>query len=378
MDTELRRRNRGDPAAGTLPELNKEESRSTGPSSRRWTQAVVAVAALIFLILAVVCPVTFRASLTVRKSLLFMNWLNLPLFRNLSNPESEFGLNCTRNLYISNHDDSIRIGAWHVLPRSRLAECDLQDPVRLPDARAFDDDRQVVLYLHGNGGARGGNHRRGLYQVLAYSRLLDFHVVAVDYRGYGDSSPVAPTANGLVDDASVAYDWLLAQVQGRRERITIWGHSLGTAVATYLVSRTDPEGQPSSLVLEAPFNSVADAVRNHPMALLFSLHPLFEYFFVQPVVAHADTSYETETKIRHVHCHLLILHARDDMIIPFALGQKLLQAASLTRPATAPKAQFVAFDSSKKYGHKGIFKDDQLPDLVSRFVQQSRQSSASS
>lgn len=213
-------------------------------------------------------------------------------------------------------------------------------------------------------------------QVLAYSEELDYHVVAIDYRGYGDSTPLSPTAAGLVDDAAVAYDWLLTQLHGRRDRIVVWGHSLGTAVATYLVARTDPISQPGAVVLEAPFNSVADAVRNHPTAFLFSLHPLFEYFFVSPVVTHPETNFDTEAKIRHIHSHLLILHAEDDMIVPFALGQKLFRTAVDTRPAGAPRAQFVSFPASKKYGHKAIFKDAQLPEIISNFVRNSRQRSS--
>ena len=307
-----------------------------------------------------------------------MNWLNLPLFRNLSNPEAEYGLNCTRNFFIHDDKNKMRIGTWHILPKSRIADCDLETPSRLPLERAFADERPVVLYLHGNGGARGGNHRKGLYQVLAYSDQLDYHVVAIDYRGYGDSSPLSPSAAGLVEDAATTYDWLLTQLHGRRDRIIVWGHSLGTAVATYLVSRTDPITQPGSVVLEAPFNSMADAVRNHPFvhALFFSLHPFFEYMFVQPVATNPETNFDTEAKIRHIHSHLLILHAEDDMIIPFELGKKLFRVAADTRPATAPRAQFVSFDASKKYGHKAIFRDLQLPEIISKFVQSSGKSNS--
>lgn len=69
-----------------------------------------------------------------------MNWLNLPLFRNLSNPEMEFGLNCTRSFYIES-EAGIRLGIWHILPKSRINECDLNDPERLPADKAFNDDR---------------------------------------------------------------------------------------------------------------------------------------------------------------------------------------------------------------------------------------------
>lgn len=375
MDTELRHRSRApDPMAS---ERKSPEKERRAVLVSRWKEVTALTVVFLLLLVTVICPVVFRSSVTVRKSLLFMNWLNLPLFRNLSNPEAEYGLNCTRNLYITSETSDVRIGAWHILPKGRIHECDM-NPLsdKLPADRAFADERQVILYLHGNGGARGGNHRKGLYQVLAYSDKLDYHILAIDYRGYGDSTPLTPTAAGLVQDAATAYDWLLTQLNGRRDRITVWGHSLGTAIATYLVAQTEPVSQPVSLVLEAPFNSVADAVRNHPFAQLFSWHPLFDYFFVQPLASDSETNFDTESKIRNIHSNLLILHAEDDMIIPFSMGQKLFQAAVDTRPPSAPRAQFVSFDASKKYGHKGIFRDDLLPDIISQFVRNSRQSAS--
>lgn len=372
MDTELRQRSRAPGSKTSGTKIEEKERRTTLVS--RWKEVTAVTVTVVFLIIAVICPLVFRSSVTVRKSLLFMNWLNLPMFRNLSNPETEFGLNCTRNLYITGEKNDVRIGAWHILPKSRIADCDMTTYERLPEAKAFADDRQVILYLHGNGGARGGNHRKGLYNVLAYSDKLDYHVLAIDYRGYGDSTPLSPTTAGLVQDASTAYDWLLSQVGGRRDRITVWGHSLGTAIATYLVAQTEPSSQPASVVLEAPFNSIADAVRNHPFAQLFSWHPLFDYFFVQPLASDSDTNFDSESKIRHIHSHLLVLHAEDDMIIPFSMGQKLFQTAIQTRPASAPRAHFVSFPASKKYGHKAIFRDEELPDIISQFVQSSRPS----
>lgn len=370
MDTELRQRSRAPASKTSETEVSEKEKRTSLVS--RWKEVTLVTVTVTIMVIAVICPLVFRSSVTVRKSLLFMNWLNLPLFRNLSNPELEFGLNCTRNFYITDEKNDVRIGAWHILPKGRIADCDMNTYERLPAAEAFADDRQVILYLHGNGGARGGNHRKGLYNVLAYSDKLDYHVLAIDYRGYGDSSPLSPTAAGLVQDASLAYDWLLSQVDGRKDRITVWGHSLGTAIATYLVAQTEPSSQPASVVLEAPFNSIADAVRNHPFAQLFSWHPLFDYFFVQPLATDSNTNFDSESKIRHIHSHLLILHAEDDMIIPFSMGQKLFQTAIQTRPTTVPRAHFVSFPASKKYGHKAIFRDEELPDIISQFVRSSR------
>lgn len=162
MDMELRQRSRVSAPTNQSGEVRKEKKRTSSVS--RWTRVTVVAVAALFLLLVVVCPAVFWTSLTVRKSLLFMNWLNLPMFRNLSNPEMEYGLNCTRHLFIGD-DNNVRIGTWHILPKSRIGECDLHEQSRLSSDTAFADDQPVVLYLHGNGGARGGNHRKSLYQV---------------------------------------------------------------------------------------------------------------------------------------------------------------------------------------------------------------------
>lgn len=312
--------------------------------------------------------------MTIRKSLLFMNWLNLPLFHNLSNPETEFGLNCTRNFYIDNSGEGLKIGAWHVLPGSRISECNLNSAEKISPNKAFADSNHIILYLHGNGGARGGNHRKELYKVLAYNSQLNYHIISIDYRGYGDSTPIEPDAEGIIRDAKVAYQWLLAQLNGNTQRVTVWGHSLGTAVAVHMISSLDKSKHPSSLVLEAPFTSLAEAIREHPLATLFRKHPFFDEFFVNPLVV-PETNFDSVSHIKDVTSPILILHAMDDGIIPYSQGLNLFNVAMKSQGAKTPAPKMISFDASRRYGHKGIFKDPQLPKFVSEFVNSAKTSS---
>lgn len=54
----------------------------------------------------------------------------------------------------------------------------------------FDDDRPVIIYYHGHANCRACDYRVGLYKTLTQSDILDCHVFAVDYRGFGDSTNV--------------------------------------------------------------------------------------------------------------------------------------------------------------------------------------------
>ena len=64
-----------------------------------------------------------KYSSTVRRWFLFMNYVNYQACcYNLSRPELDYGLSCTR-VFRVNSTDSIQLGVWHILPYSRNSEC---------------------------------------------------------------------------------------------------------------------------------------------------------------------------------------------------------------------------------------------------------------
>jgi len=295
-----------------------------------------------------------------------MNYVNVPLFKNLSDPLNSFQFNCTTNFYIHT-DDGIRLGVWHVLPSSLSDHCRDQNP-STHDLITFDDNRPIFFYLHGNGGARGGEHRRRLYKVLTRNNRLDAHVIAFDYRGYGDSTNVWPTPSGVTSDAKSVYYWLIRQKNVDKKRIIIWGHSLGTAVTTRLISELPKADHPRASVLEAPFTSIGEALKSHPMAAPFKHLPLFEWFFVEPIVKNELTNFDSTSLLSRIDLPLLILHAMDDGIVPFHLGYKLYEQSLKDQPKNCKKAQMIAFNGEYGYGHKSIFKDPELPKIIENFI----------
>ena len=77
--------------------------------------------------------------------------------------------------------------------------------------------------------------RVGLYKRLL---ALGYYVLAVDYRGYGDSTIISPvTEASCVTDARAALAWLTAKL-GDKVKVVVWGHSLGTAIASHMVSES--------------------------------------------------------------------------------------------------------------------------------------------
>jgi pimeloyl-ACP methyl ester carboxylesterase len=107
-------------------------------------------------------------------------------------------------------------------------------------------DKQTILFLHGNTGTRALSLRTVLY--TAYTSRLNSNVLAIDYRGFGDSEGL-PTEAGVAVDARTGWDYLIKQ-GARAEDILIMGHSLGTAVASLLAAQLGRENVvPRGLVL---------------------------------------------------------------------------------------------------------------------------------
>jgi len=110
----------------------------------------------------------------------------------------------------------------------------------------------ALLYLHGARWNLTGSVTR-----IERWRQLGFSVLAVDYRGFGKSSDVAPTEEYAYEDAEAAWQ-ALAQLAPNHKRYIV-GHSLGGAIAAELASRHPEAG---GLVLEAEIDCTDQAVKS--------------------------------------------------------------------------------------------------------------------
>jgi pimeloyl-ACP methyl ester carboxylesterase len=163
----------------------------------------------------------------------------------------------------------------------------------------------TVLVCHGNGGNIG--HLLGNLGLLS---SLGLSCLAFDYRGYGHSSG-RPTEAGTYLDAQAAYDWLTGAKSIPPEQIILLGRSLGASVAAHLAGRVRVAG----LAAEGAFTSYVDiAARFYPYLPV----RLFRRFLFH---------YDTLAYIKDVRCPVMVLHSRDDELVPFALAARLFEAA---------------------------------------------------
>jgi abhydrolase domain-containing protein 12 len=104
----------------------------------------------------------------------------------------------------------------------------------------------------------------------AFTSRLDANVLAIDYRGFGDSTGT-PTEDGLLTDGRAAWDWLIAQGASPQDVIIV-GHSLGSAVASGLSGSLSEEGVKfRGTVLMSPFSSLYTLVDTYH---IFGLLPV--------------------------------------------------------------------------------------------------------
>lgn len=160
-----------------------------------------------------------------------------------------------------------------------------------------------VLYFHGNAGNATG-------RVLFHAGLLRLgvNVLVAEYRGYGESEGV-PDEEGVYRDADGFYAYARDTLGIAPERLTLYGHSLGSAVAIDLASRKPAAG----LIVEGALTSVPDRGQE-----------LYPYL---PITMMAKNRFASIEKIGRVAMPKLFLHALDDEVIPIAHGRRLFETA---------------------------------------------------
>ncbi|XP_072437400.1 lysophosphatidylserine lipase ABHD12 [Chiloscyllium punctatum] len=335
-------------------DIDEKTGMRTGHWRNSWLSRFKKLA--VWLLAVYICiPFIVKICPAIQAKLVFLNFVRLPYFIDLKRPQDQ-GLNHTWNFYLK-PEETITIGAWHTVPASLWKEAQGKDQMWYEGTLAL--GHPIILYFHGNAGTRGGDHRVQLYKVLSSQ---GYHVVAFDYRGWGDSEGT-PSESGMTTDAVYTYKWLKAR--SGKSSVYIWGHSLGTGVATNVVRHLSvKDTPPDALILESPFTNIREEAKSHPFSLVYRYLPGFDWFFLDPITE-SGIIFPSDENVQHITCPLLILHAEDDAVIPFHLGRKLFDIAS---SKSNRKVQFVSFHKDLGYRHKYIYKSPQLPHILRKFL----------
>lgn len=163
----------------------------------------------------------------------------------------------------------------------------------------------TVLYFHGNGGTLGGIDQMDRIHELGFS------VLVISYRGYGKSEGGFPSESQVYADAEAAWSYLAQTRKIPPKQITIYGYSIGGAVAIDLAVN-HPEAR--ALIAQSTFTSMKDmAVRN----------PYFRAFPLEIILTQRFNSIE---KVKSLKMPAFYIHGDADELVPPAMSQALYDA----------------------------------------------------
>ena len=180
--------------------------------------------------------------------------------------------------------------------------------------------RGTLLHLHGN-----AENISTFIAAVHWLPARGYNVFLLDYRGYGRSEGAA-YVSGIHADAELALEYLVGRGGVDRDRLVVFGQSLGGSVAIHAVAHSPHRTQVRAVISEGAFSSYRRIAREKmqllwltrylrgPLGFLFS-----DEYAAAPVV----------TEIAPVP--LLIIHGDADPIVPVS------HAHALYAPAREPK-----------------------------------------
>lgn len=166
----------------------------------------------------------------------------------------------------------------------------------------------TLLYLHGT----FRNLYRNLPKIDAL-REAGFAIVAVDYRGWGDSTPIVPSEATIVADTWRAWAEVVRRQPDPGRRV-IFGHSMGGTVAVTLASQLRHGVDYGALALESTFTRMPDVAAAAG-------------FWGRVGASVTTLEFDAASRIGSVDAPIWMLHGDADHTVPIELGRRLRDAA---------------------------------------------------
>lgn len=159
-------------------------------------------------------------------------------------------------------------------------------------------DHDIILYAHGNAGWIGN-----LIGSDVVNRLSKFgSVMLFDYRGYGCSTGT-PDETGMYKDIRAVWNFLKKKGVAS-DRITVYGHSLGSSISSHFVRSQVKKGDPPKrLILVAGFSHIKDIAKE--------IYPILSTFVM------VDFNNDDNVSAIDGTVPIYILHSRRDEVIGF-------------------------------------------------------------
>jgi len=176
--------------------------------------------------------------------------------------------------------------------------------------------KATVLYLHGT-----AENISTSFANVAWMPAAGFNILALDYRGYGDSEG-RPTLAGVQLDIDAAMRSLLERPGVDPDHIIVFGQSLGGALAIHYVAHSAYRRHIRAVVVDSAFADYR-LMAQQKAADHFITWPLqwFSAFVV-------DNDYSPLASVAALSpIPLLLIHGERDDVVPAAHSQILFEGA---------------------------------------------------
>jgi pimeloyl-ACP methyl ester carboxylesterase len=218
--------------------------------------------------------------------------------------------------------DSVTVNAWHLTQ---------------PSAEA------TVLFFGGNGFylVQSGGYLRALTRAPVNALLWD-------YRGYGRSGG-SPTTEAIRHDARAVYDSLVAQPDVDPSRVVVWGHSMGTFLATHVAA----EREVGAVVLENPATNVEDWAGH--------LFPWYIRLFLGVDIDPALKEDDNLKRVKSLTMPLLVVGGTEDPVTDPEMARRLHAASG------SPQRELVLVEGG---AHNGLYDEPSVQEAYRSLVSQ--------
>lgn len=186
--------------------------------------------------------------------------------------------------------------------------CDSVPCLLLP----YESARFLIIFFHSN--AEDLGRCRWFCQFLR--EQFQCHVLAVEYPGYGICAGTA-TREGIVGNAHAALHFATQALQLPLEQVKVFGRSIGTGPALHLAGKFKVAG----LVLVTPFLNVRTLFKDR----------------IGPLSHFVDEWFQNDEAMKAVQSPTMIIHGRQDKIIPWAHAEELYKLCTSRKLFISPK-----------------------------------------
>lgn len=179
------------------------------------------------------------------------------------------------------------------------------------------EPKGTIYFLHGNA-ENISTHIQSVYWLPE----MGYQVFLIDYRGFGLSEGV-PDLPSALEDIKMGFNWLVQQESVSEKPVFLFGQSLGASMGLYFAATNEQaRSKLSAVISDASFTRYRDIAR-YVAGQTWVTWP-FQYP-ASWVMIRGHDPIDFVDDISPVP--LLLIHSRDDNIIPFIYSDTLFGAA---------------------------------------------------